>query len=279
MRAIFKIAEHHVPFPQEGLWVGVVLLLFCQLSTAHCPLSTEHRSTRSLLFGVGRARQYDTYLSPLEYKGPGATLFLDTWRPLKRQPCIAFQTVTQTDYSQTKNPAHTAHDIAADLRFDAGWHYNWTHLLPDLCLSAGGLVGTDVGFLYNNRNSNNPAQARASVRLSASVAGSYNLHIKRRQLILRYQADMPLVGAMFSPQYGQSYYNLFGQGNYDHNILLTHPGNALSLRQALTLSIPVRSNKFTLGYLSDLRQAKPHHLRQHQYMRSFMIGYVRELRK
>ncbi|MCD8303993.1 MAG: DUF3316 domain-containing protein [Prevotellaceae bacterium] len=236
-------------------------------------LSGYAQSERTTLFGFGRANQYDTYLSPLEYAGPQFSLSNRTVRDLARQPHVSFETLTQIEYSYTKNATGSAHEHGGAARFDTGWSYNWRNLAPGLSLSAGGLVGADFGFLYNTRNSNNPAQARVGARLSATVEGTYRLRIKKRHLTLDYKATMPLLGCMFSPQYGQSYYNIFSQGNYDHNILATHPGNALSLRQRLTVSIPVKKQAVTVGYASDLLQSKPHSLRQHQYSRYLLVGW------
>ncbi len=232
------------------------------------------------LFGVGRANQYDTYLSPLEYRGPQVTIQHSTLRPLERNVRISFQTITQIEYSYTHNTSSTTHEHGGAVRFDAGWNYHWPNLLlPGLELMAGGLLGMDGGFLYNERNGNNPAQGRLSAKLSATASARYGLHIRHKTLTLHYQAIFPLFGGMFSPQYGQSYYNIFTQGNYDHNVLATHPGNALSLRQRLTVSIPLRARSLTIGYLSDLLQSKPHHLRQHQYSRGVVIGWTMGERK
>ncbi len=247
--------------------LGLLATLLCCLP---CTAQREH----STLFGIGRANQYDTYLSPLEYTGPQATALHTTERTLKKAEQVSFLTMTQVEYSYTKNASRTAHEHGGSVRFDMGWSRNWAELLPGLRLSAGGLAGADIGVLYNSRNSNNPAQARASVKLSATVGGDYALRIRNRHLAIGYRAVFPIVGGMFSPQYGQSYYNIFTQGNYDHNIVATHPGNALSLRQRLTVSIPVRAHSITVGYLSDLLQSKPHHLRQHQYSRCLLVGWT-----
>jgi len=44
-----------------------------------------------------------------------------------------------------------------------------------------------------------------------------------------------------------------------------------------TLDIPIRHATLSLGYLSDLRQLHTNGIRQHQYGRSFVIGYTRQL--
>ena len=261
-------------------FIALFALLFgaAQLSIVNCQLSIERNTTHATLFGIGRVNHLDTYLSPLEYKGPQATYLHDTYRNLKRNPHILFSTLTQAEFSYTKNPAKNAHDMGGAVHYDMGWGRQWKDVLwKGLDLTAGGLAGGTLGFLYNDRNGNNPAQARVALQLSAAVRANYRFHIKRQTLSLHYQAHLPLLGMGFLPQYGQSYYTLFEQGNRDHNIICTHPVNALSFRQLLTFDIPIRHSTLRLGYLSDLRQLHANGLKQHQYSRSFVIGYVRHL--
>ena len=235
-------------------------------------------STRTTLFGIGRVNHLDTYLSPMEYKGPQVGFLHDTYRTLQRNPHIVFQTLTQGELSYTDNPAQNAHDMGGSIRYDAGWGRQWKDILwKDLDFTVGGMAGGTLGFLYNNRNGNNPAQARANITASAFVRADYRFKIRKQTLALHYQAHMPLIGATFMPQFGQSYYDLFDRGNYDHNIRCMHPANALSLRQLFTVDIPVRHACLSVGYLSDLRQLNTNGIRQHQYGRAFVIGYVRRI--
>ena len=235
-------------------------------------------SAHATLFGIGGARHLDTYLSPMEYTGPQLSLLHTTFRTLRRNQHVVFQTLTQGELSYTRNRAETAHDLGGAVRYDFGWGRQWTDMLfPRLNLAALGMAGGDVGFLYNNRNGNNPAQARAALRLAAALRADYRFRIRRQTLALHYEAHLPLLGMAFMPQYGQSYYDLFDRGNYDHNIVATHPGNALSLRQLFTVDIPIRRATLRLGYLSDLHQLRANGLKQHQYSRSFVIGYVRNI--
>lgn len=232
--------------------------------------------TRSNALGVGRAHVLDTYLSPTEYSGTQMQYLHQSTRHSSTNASNTWQHMLQMDLSRTYNPSHRATMLGGDVRYDAGWHHWWSDVwLPGLQLKAGAQTGLNVGFLYADRNQNNPAQARASVHLAASVGGAYTLHIGRMPLRLSYQADLPVVGAMFSPHYGQSYYEIFSLGHTDHNVRATHPVNALWLRQQFGIDIPIRRQTLRLGYLSDLRNSHVNQLRTHQYSRAFTIGIVR----
>lgn len=236
-------------------------------------LALPARAQTTWLFGVGRANIYDTYLSPVNYKGPQMHMEVATLRPLKRNEKLCFESNTRLHLAYTENRAQTAHEPDFLLTTDLGWTRVWREVLPHTDVRMGGLWGMDLGGTYNTQNGNNPAQARLATRLSATVGATCRFSLRQRTLRLSYQASLPLVGMMFSPQYGQSYYNLFHQGHWNHNLLATHPGNALSLFQRFTLSIPCRRRTLVVGYESMLQQALPNHLRQHHYVRSFIIGW------
>ena len=83
------------------------------------------------------------------------------------------------------------------------------------------MIDLNGGFIYNLRNSNNPAQAKAYGSIDASAMAIYKFKIGNYPLVLRYQANLPLMGLMFSPEYGQSYYEIFSLGHGGKNILFT----------------------------------------------------------
>ena len=110
----------------------------------------------------------------------------------------------------------------------------------------------------------------------ATIGVDY-VQLGRQPLIARYQLDLPLVGLKFSPNYGQSYYEIFELGHYDHNICLTHPFNAFSSRHLITLDIPFRHTTLRVGYLCDIRQSHVNELKYHSYSHAFLLGVVRHL--
>ena len=102
--------------------------------------------------------------------------------------------------------------------------------------------------------------------------------VRRVKAILgNYQADLPLMGCMFSPQFGQSYYDI-SQGSRDHNVCFSHPGNALCFRQLLTFDLEFNRASLRFGYMGDIRQSHVNSIRMHDLNHSFMIGYVRYLK-
>ena len=93
-------------------------------------------------------------------------------------------------------------------------------------------------------------------------------------ITVNYQMRMPWLGMMFSPNYGQSYYEIFNRGNYDHNVM-AYSFCPLQLRQQLAIDISVAGRtSLRIGYLNDIRQAKPNNLKQHHYYNAATIGVV-----
>lgn len=247
----------------------------------------HNQSRHSTMFGAGWANTYDTYLSPLEYKGADIAFMHETERPT-HWPRISTQGMWR-GHASTAQPAASNRDAyGGRIGYQHVWRYNLTAVqgtgttaeARNFNLNIGGGIGGDIGCLYNTHVGNNPAQAYANVSLIASVAADYTFnvswwkrHTRRNPFTLRAQLDAPFLGLMFSPRYGQSYYNIFYQGNYDRNIVVTWPGNAPTLRGHVTLDIPVSRYTLRIGYVFDALQATPNNLRQHTYLNNIMIGW------
>ena len=235
-----------------GIMAG--LLLTAGSLTAQTPADSSY-ATRATLYGVGAANMYDTYLSPQEYRGIEFRLSRESMRMTRwADGNLSRQSFFQGYVNYTHNHVDNNNTLSALLNWNYGLHYHF-RLTDHFRLLAGGLADLNGGFVYNLHNGNNPASARAYVNLDASVIAIWDLRIKRYPITLRYQANLPVMGVMFSPHYGQSYYEIFSLGHADGVVRFTSLHNQPSLRQMLTADLPVGRMKMRLAYVWD---AKPY---------------------
>ena len=232
--------------------------------------------TRSLTYGIGYSNIFDEYLSPQEYKGIDFRIARETMRLSKFNPNVSVQNFFQANISYTHNRADNNNTFAGLVNWNYGLHYQF-HLTDNFKLLAGGLVNVNGGVIYNLHNGNNPASARAYIDLDASGMAIWTLKIKNKPVKLRYQLNVPVIGAMFSPHYGQSYYEIFSLGNKGGVIRFTSPHNHPSLRQMLSFDFPVGKSQLRISYLCDIQQAKVNKIKSHSYSHVFMVGFVKEI--
>lgn len=258
-------------------WACIALMLCWSMSMAAQTGATplDKITTNAKMIGWGYVDMLDTYLSPERYKGWQVNYLSHTTHEHEDRR-ISTLSVHQGSFAHADNRAGTANEMQAMYHFAYAWHYNWHFLNRRLNVKTGGMLNTRLGMLYNTRNSNNPMQAKVGLNVAPSVMASYRFSIKNKPLTVRYEADAPLLGMMFSPNYGQSYYEIFSEGNYDHNVVVTHPVNALSLRQMLTLDFSLYKTTFRIGYLGDYQQAHVNHLRYHTYSHVLVLGIVKK---
>jgi len=231
-----------------------------------------------MLLGIGGASVLDTYLSPETYKGSELRFFSETqWRRDGRKWCGVM--INQGFMSLTKNRADNAKDLTAMYNFAYGKLCNFSLVQGRLRLQAGGVIDANIGVIYNTRNGNNPAQMKAWVDIAPLVAAEFDFRLWKKLFTVRYEAQAPLAGLMFSPNYGQSYYEIFSRGNYDHNIVPVTIFSQPSLRHSLTIDVPVwRSFKIRAGYMGDWQQAKVNNLKYHIRSNMFVIGITRQFK-
>ena len=130
---------------------------------------------------------FDTYLSPQEYKGIDFRISRETIRMTKLfDGNVSVQNFFQADVGYTHNRADNNNTFSGLVNWNYGLHYQF-RLTENFKLLAGGLFDVNGGFVYNLRNSNNPASARAYVNLDASGMAIWHLKIKRYPMVLRYQ--------------------------------------------------------------------------------------------
>lgn len=254
----------------------VVALLSC-LSLHAMEPDTTRLITRATSYGVGTANIFDSYLSPVTYHGVDFRFTRENTR-LTRWGDGKFtaQTFFQGDVSYTHNRADNNKTLYMLANWNYGIHYN-INLLHNLKLQLGGVGDLNGGFLYNMRNGNNPAQARAYVSIDASAAIRWDVKIHRMPVHLRYQLNVPLAGVMFMPCYDESYYEIFSIGNGSGVVNFTSLHNAPSLRQIVSADFPLSRLCLRLSYVWDAQQAHVNGVKTHTYQHAFLVGFVKHL--
>lgn len=253
------------------LWV----LCPVALSAQEDSLKATRYVMRSTMVGAGKSNVFDTYLSPLEYEGPEVRLLHESMRMTRlMEGRVSVQNLLQVHFSYTKNPAKTGEMYSGLANWNIALHYHFP-VNDRLKILFGPMLEMNGGVVYNRRNTNNPAQAKAYGSLDASAMLVYKFRIVRYPMVLRYQANLPVAGAMFSPEFGESYYEMFVLHNKGKHVVFTSFHNNPSLRQMLTLDFPVRKLVMRVGYVCDLQQAEVNHLRTHTYSHDFMVGFVK----
>jgi len=237
------------------------------------PAAAQEAQSAHLL-GIGGTNILDTYISQEKFSGTGLTyLYIrERAKPEKRWGSVIEHEI---GLSNAKDRTHSISEIEADYNLYWGRYRQW-HLLDNhLRLQAGGAMNANLGFIYNMSASNNPAQARVSLNAMPSGIATYGFRLWKQDFSARYELNLPLVGVMFSPNYGQSYYEIFSLGNYDHNIVPTTFVSAPSFRQQLSLDWRTNDRiAIRIGYLGNYQQAAVNNLKQHVYAHRFLIGII-----
>ena len=255
-----------------------VAILLSAVSVVFAQTDSTKIRTNVNMIGVGSTNILDTYLSQEKYSGIDISYLNISERNGKD---TRWSTMLQQEISlsSTKDRGNKSNELEGNYSIYWGKYYGWPMADGHLKLQAGGLVCGNIGFIYNTAGSNNPAQGRLSAQIMPSAIATYDFHLWKKHFMLRYEIDLPLAGLMFSPNYGQSYYEIFSRGNYDHNIVPTTFISAPNFRQQITIDWNAgRTWTLRIGYLGNYQQADVNDLKSHIYAHRVMVGIVKKFK-
>ena len=256
----------------NGFFKGCVLILimfyplFCMAQDAPFPLAY-----RSNMLGYGISSAYDSYLSPLKYKGYNfGVLFEQMKNTGLMNGNISTQHFLNANYSKSENKSGTASYHNGFLKYNYGLFHRFNPV-EKLQIFAGMQAGGLLGFVYSTRNGNNPATGKAHIDLSLSTIANYSLKLRSQPVNLRYQFSLPFIGAMYSPSYGQSYYEI-GLGVTDNLIHLSSLHNYISVYNMLSAEIPFKKFTLRISYINSLYETRINDLDTQVINNTYYIG-------
>jgi hypothetical protein len=258
------------------------LILFFGLSFPSFPCFSQEQASgeapvdlvyQSTSLGIGKTSVYDSYLSPLRYKGSDYSLFHEQIKMTGMMGGhIAAQHQFDLDFGFSTNESETASDYSGFIEYAYGLLYRFNPVIPNLQLFAGAQVDGMLGFIYNSRNGNNPATGKAHLNLNLSGIAAYQFEIKSQPVKLRYQVNLPFAGMMFSPHYGQSYYEI-GLGDDDDLMHFASFHNQVSMRNILSVEFPFSSVMLRLTYMNAIYETNINNLKTSVHTNTFCIGF------
>ncbi len=262
---------------KQKLLILIVLLIGSTMCFAQS-LASYRFEERSLSLGGGYTNMLDTYLSPLKYRGAHVSVLGERFAQTKAESKRWF---TQSlfylhgDYATPRSGSGLTVSGMADYSYT--YYYKVATKGEQFRFYAGPQSQLRIGGIYNLRNSNNPAQLKLGVNLAASAMAKYVFTGWNIPMSIRLQADLPLLGIAFGPDYGQSYYEIFylGQGKGCMHMTALH--NNLSLRSNFSYDIQLHPCTLRLTLANDLYQWTLGRQHYRMFTHSIMVGCVKDL--
>ena len=220
---------------------------------------------------IGSSSDLNTYLSPLKQTGTHIGLS-GTWsRATAFNPerfVMDFDVAASMDFNHNKQKTSSMSGVDLSLAWDMLYRLK---PLTGLQIAGGAGLELDAGALYLPRNSNNPVAARFSLDLTLNLRADYKLPFKKFPVIISDRFSLPSLGVFFSPQYGESYYEIY----LGDNSGLAHCGwwgNHFAFTNTLMAQIPVCNIRLCMGYRAQCRSSYVNHINTRLVNHSFVLG-------
>jgi hypothetical protein len=255
----------------------ILLFCFCSLTQAQDSIQTQKYALTTVNNRIGYTsfRLIDNYLSPLKYDGGGLKFESERRRffsPDKMN--LSRQTKIDLLLAATTNPAGNASIYYIGLDYAWGMHYHFRPI-KKLQLLAGGLAMADLGAKMNSRNVNNPFNIDFSMGIEPSLVIIYDPH---RNIRLQASFNSPVIGFMFAPELGESYYEMFNLDSDSKYFHFSSPHNRVGFRQMYTTYFTLGRSVLSASYCHDYLRYEANDIFFKKVESTFSIGWAYNMR-
>lgn len=254
-----------------SLFVLMLILTFNMSAQNETQQKYSLTSTSNQL-GFASLSILDPYLSPLVYSGIGMK-FEHTERRFfsPENTKLSMEGKIRALAALTLNPEYTTSTTYIGANYSWGMHYHF-QIREDFQILAGGTADAVFGFKSNARNVNNPVNLDMATNLNLSGVARYDFKMRRRTLRLSYTMEIPLLGFMYVPYGGASYYEMFDLGNLSDAFHFSSLHNKLGSSGSVMLDVPFKHSTWRFGVNTSKLKYQANNMVFEQNEFSLMIG-------
>jgi hypothetical protein len=111
-------------------------------------------------------------------------------------------------YASLINSSQSAMITLFDVKLGFGSYYHWRPV-KNLTFQAGAIMEVYGAVKMQSRNVNNIGSGDIALTLAAAGKARYDIPTKPVIISFQYAVSTPIVGAMFIPEWGQSYFEIY----------------------------------------------------------------------
>ena len=184
-----------------------ILIIIFVVTTNQMIISQESNTlSTKYAFSIGTIKMADYNLSNQEYSGIVYGLQFSQGQYYKNKKA-SWNIHEQIRYSHPLNASKSAYITYLGINLGFGSYYNLNK--GNFNIKFGGYVDIYEGAKYQSRNVNNIFSNDLQVQLFANINAQYHYVWNKFGLLVQYQMATPIIGCMFIPEMGQSYYEVY----------------------------------------------------------------------
>lgn len=253
----------------------VLLLMFVIVKSTY---SQEHEllSTCNVLsIGGGGAQIHDGNISSLTYTG--LDVFIDAQFGnfyKKGNGKVSWLNRNNICYAKLRSPAGNAHIRYGAITSGYGAAYH-LHPAKNFTLMMGGISNLDIATKYNKNNENNVVSVDFAITLNALIKARYTIPFEKTKLSFQYNVCTPLIGCMFVPEMGMSYFEIYTYTPKLRDVLfLSSPHNKTGIKGDFSVDFILDKIRFRAGFIHEYRQWSANYLSFNDRKCNFYIGIL-----
>jgi len=259
----------------------VISIFSVSLTTLQAQEIVEPSVNHTWSIGSGVMELTDSYLSPATYSGMDITFDVAESSFYKNsQQQISWERRLQLCFADTYNPAKTAsiNYFGASIGFASYYHFQ---PVKGFSIMTGAFLDVESALKDNSRNVNNMMSADLNTTLYASAIFRYKLRTCFLHMNIQYELMTPMMGCMFIPQMGHSYYEIYENlpNDLDQIIHFSSFHNKQGIQGKFTLDFLLQNVTLRAGFTHNDQTWQGNDLNFKQSQFNIIIGASYDLHR